>query len=95
MPTVHTVLFTRESQYLTGLIACELAQAAHFEMEARKPRHEQDQPASLPGTGMLAPAAERGPPALPLDDKVSKRKGEEMWCKKGTVDLNPPRVVKA
>lgn len=75
MPTLHTVLFTGESQYLTGLIVCELAQAAHFEIDARKPRHEQE-PASQPvrHKGAGTDCKERPTPALPLDDKVSKRK---------------------
>lgn len=76
MPTLHTVLFTRESQYLTGLIVCKLAQAAHFEMDARKPRHGQEpasQPASLPGIRVLAQAANRGPALVFPLDKVSER----------------------
>lgn len=82
------MLFTRESQYLTGLIVCELAQAAHFEMDARKPRHEQE-PASQPARHKGA-----GKEGLPLGDKVSKRQRGERWHKKGTVDLNLSRVVK-
>lgn len=84
MPILHTVLFTRESQYLTGPRVCELAQAAHFDMGARKPRHEQES-SCLPGIRVLAQSAVRGPTvALPLGDKVSKRKRGDVWFKKGT-----------
>lgn len=41
--TPHRV-FPRESQYLTGLIMCLLAQAAHFETDASRRRHKR-QPA--------------------------------------------------
>lgn len=63
-------------------------------MNARKPRQEQEptsQPASLPGTRLLAQAAKRDPtPAFPLDDKVSELRGKVV---KGIIALNLPRVV--
>lgn len=66
------MLFTRESQYLTGLIVCELAQAAHFEMDARHEQEPASQPVRHKGAGTNC--KERPTLALPLDDKVSKRK---------------------
>lgn len=39
------------------------------------PGTHENQPARLPGTGVLARAAKRGPTlAFPLDDKVSEKK---------------------
>lgn len=75
MPALHTVLFTRESQYLTGLIVCELAQAAHLETMPENPGTHKNQPARLPGTRVLAQSAKTGPTlAFPLDDKGSQKK---------------------
>lgn len=58
------------------------------------PGTHENQPARLPGTGVLARAAKRGPTlAFPLGDKVSEKKRGEMWFKKGTIELNAPRAV--
>lgn len=58
------------------------------------PGTNKNQSASVPGTRVLAQAAKRGPSGFPTHDKVSKRKEEKRWYEKGTLELNPPRVVK-
>lgn len=84
------MLFTRQPQYLSGLIVRQPAQ----EMDARKLRQEGARAVSARHKGAGVGCRERGPPpAFPPGGEASERKEGAAWFTKGTTESHSPSMA--
>lgn len=97
LPTLRAVLFTRESQYLTGLIVCWLARALRFETDASKAEQEQAV-TSLPSRVVGNGCKSRHGPGVPSGEENAEVEGErraECWAPEAPklASPNPPPQI--